>query len=114
MSKLLQIIIWNVELRCIISFFIRVSVRKIVWNLLSLSQTGSRVESIAMGDAPQCIRLVAELKTIFERQNNLRPIFSALFRMNRRERQHASPLRRLLAEAGIEYSELQVSIATPD
>lgn len=48
-----------------------------------------------------------ELKTIFERQNNLRPIFSALFRMNRRERQHASPLRRLLAEAGIEYSELQ-------
>ncbi|XP_014473759.1 PREDICTED: maternal protein exuperantia [Dinoponera quadriceps] len=48
-----------------------------------------------------------ELKMIFERQNNLRPIFSALFRMNRRERQHASPLRRLLAEAGIEYSELQ-------
>lgn len=44
---------------------------------------------------------------IFERQNNLRPIFSALFRMNRRERQHASPLRRLLAEAGIVYSELQ-------
>lgn len=48
-----------------------------------------------------------ELKIIFERQNNLRPIFSALFRMNRRERQHASPLRRLLAEAGIVYSELQ-------
>lgn len=48
-----------------------------------------------------------ELKMIFERQNNLRPIFSALFRMNRRERQHASPLRRLLAEAGIVYSELQ-------
>lgn len=48
-----------------------------------------------------------ELKMVFERQNNLRPIFSALFRMNRRERQHASPLRRLLAEAGIVYSELQ-------
>lgn len=48
-----------------------------------------------------------KLKMIFERQNNLRPIFSALFRMNRRERQHASPLRRLLAEAGIVYSELQ-------
>ncbi|XP_011157853.1 maternal protein exuperantia [Solenopsis invicta] len=48
-----------------------------------------------------------ELKMIFERQNNLRPIFSARFRMNRRERQHASPLRRLLAEAGIVYSELQ-------
>ncbi|KAL0114564.1 hypothetical protein PUN28_011695 [Cardiocondyla obscurior] len=48
-----------------------------------------------------------KLKMIFERQNNLRPIFSALFRMSRRERQHASPLRRLLAEAGIVYSELQ-------
>lgn len=48
---------------------------------------------------------------VFERQNNLRPIFSALFRMNRRERQHASPLRRLLAEAGIVYSELQVSVS---
>ncbi|XP_043263466.1 maternal protein exuperantia [Colletes gigas] len=49
----------------------------------------------------------AELKIVFERQNNLRPIFGVLFRLNRRERQHASPLRRLLAEAGIEYSQLQ-------
>ncbi|XP_068983521.1 maternal protein exuperantia [Bombus flavifrons] len=49
----------------------------------------------------------AELKIVFERQNTLRPIFGALFRVNRRERQHASPLRRLLAEAGIEYSQLQ-------
>lgn len=54
---------------------------------------------------------IVELKMVFERQNNLRPIFSALFRMNRRERQHASPLRRLLAEAGIVYSELQVSVS---
>ncbi|KAL6259710.1 hypothetical protein P5V15_009623 [Pogonomyrmex californicus] len=72
----------------------------------------------AMKRAVECIREFAqpvdieekehnELKMIFERQNNLRPIFSALFRMNRRERQHASPLRRLLAEAGIVYSELQ-------
>ncbi|XP_076632606.1 maternal protein exuperantia isoform X2 [Colletes latitarsis] len=49
----------------------------------------------------------AELKIVFKRQNNLRPIFGVLFRLNRRERQHASPLRRLLAEAGIEYSQLQ-------
>lgn len=48
----------------------------------------------------------AELKIVFERQNSLRPIFGDLFRVNRRERQHASPLRRLLAEAGIEYTQL--------
>lgn len=49
----------------------------------------------------------AELKMVFERQNTLKPIFRALFCMNRRERQHASPLRRLLAEAGIEYPDLE-------
>ncbi|XP_076645145.1 maternal protein exuperantia [Halictus rubicundus] len=49
----------------------------------------------------------AELKIVFERQNTLKPIFEVLFRVNRRERQHASPLRRLLAEAGIEYAELE-------
>lgn len=46
---------------------------------------------------------------MFERQNSLRPIFG-VYRENRRERQHASPLRRLLAEAGIEYTLLQVRI----
>lgn len=49
----------------------------------------------------------AELKIVFERQNSLKPIFGVLFRVNRRERQHASPLRRLLAEAGIEYAQLR-------
>ncbi|KZC14525.1 PREDICTED: maternal protein exuperantia [Dufourea novaeangliae] len=49
----------------------------------------------------------AELKIVFERQNSLKPIFGVLLRVNRRERQHTSPLRRLLAEAGIEYSQLQ-------
>ncbi|XP_076755168.1 maternal protein exuperantia [Xylocopa sonorina] len=49
----------------------------------------------------------AELKIVYERQNSLRPIFGILFRANRRERQHANPLRRLLAEAGIEYAQLQ-------
>ncbi|XP_076679899.1 maternal protein exuperantia [Andrena cerasifolii] len=49
----------------------------------------------------------AELKRVWERQKSLKPIFGALFRVNRRERQHASPLRRLLAESGIEYSQLK-------
>ncbi|KAK2581079.1 hypothetical protein KPH14_006121 [Odynerus spinipes] len=49
----------------------------------------------------------AKLKVIFERQNSLRPIFGPLFKVSRKERQHLSPLRRLLAEAGIEYSHLQ-------
>lgn len=56
------------------------------------------------------VGLVSELKMVLERQNTLRPIFESLFRGNRRERQHASPLRRLLAEAGIEYAQLQVRI----
>ncbi|KAI4497881.1 hypothetical protein M0802_006997 [Mischocyttarus mexicanus] len=49
----------------------------------------------------------AKLKVVFERQNSLRPIFGPLFKASRKERQHASPLRRLLAEAGIEYMQLQ-------
>ncbi|CAK9822192.1 Maternal protein exuperantia [Anthophora retusa] len=49
----------------------------------------------------------AELKVVFERQSTLKPIFEFFFRINRRERQYASPLRRLLAEAGIEYTQLQ-------
>ncbi|XP_078034736.1 maternal protein exuperantia [Augochlora pura] len=51
----------------------------------------------------------AEQKIVFERQNTLKPIFGVLFRMNRRERQHASPLRRLLAEAGIDYAQLETA-----
>lgn len=50
---------------------------------------------------------LAELKLVLKRQSSLKPIFGALFRVNRRERQHASPLRRLLAEAGVEYAQLQ-------
>ncbi|XP_066587722.1 maternal protein exuperantia-like [Prorops nasuta] len=49
----------------------------------------------------------SELKLIFERQSSLRPIFDTLIRRSRRERQHATPLRRLLAEAGINYIQLQ-------
>ena len=47
------------------------------------------------------------LKIILERQNSLRPVFGPLLRVkNRRERQHASNLRRILAEAGIDYQML--------
>lgn len=49
----------------------------------------------------------AKLTVIFERQNSLKPIFGPLFKISRKERQHLSPLRRLLAEAGIEYSHLE-------
>lgn len=49
----------------------------------------------------------AKLKVIFNRQNSLKPIFGPLFRASRKERQHLSPLWRLLAEAGVEYSHLQ-------
>lgn len=46
---------------------------------------------------------LARLKTVLEHQKSLRPIFVPLLRLNRRERQHASNLRRILAEAGIDY-----------
>ncbi|XP_015598178.1 maternal protein exuperantia [Cephus cinctus] len=55
---------------------------------------------------------LAELKLVLERQNSLKPIFGALLRVSRRERQHASPLRRLLAEAGVEYAVLQEAWST--
>ncbi|XP_012273305.1 maternal protein exuperantia [Orussus abietinus] len=52
------------------------------------------------------IEELAELKLVLQRQNGLQPIFGPLLRV-RRDRQYASPLRRLLAEAGIDYKLLQ-------
>jgi len=49
---------------------------------------------------------LARLKTVLEHQKSLRPIFGPLLRQNRRERQHANNLRRILAEAGIDYAML--------
>lgn len=46
---------------------------------------------------------LARMKTVLEHQKSLRPIFGPLLRLNRRERQHANNLRRILAEAGIDY-----------
>lgn len=48
------------------------------------------------------------LKQVLERQFTLKPIFKPLMEITRRERQHATPLRRLLAEAGIDYEQLKV------
>ncbi|XP_046433574.1 maternal protein exuperantia [Neodiprion virginianus] len=50
---------------------------------------------------------LAGLKLVLNRQNSLRPVFGMLLRQSRRERQHASLLRRLLAEANVDYVELQ-------
>ncbi|XP_046751593.1 maternal protein exuperantia [Diprion similis] len=50
---------------------------------------------------------LAGLKLVLNRQNSLRPVFGMLLRQSRRERQHASLLRRLLAEANVDYAELQ-------
>ncbi|KAK0080398.1 hypothetical protein PV325_014016 [Microctonus aethiopoides] len=47
------------------------------------------------------------LKLVLERQDNLKPLFQPLLQMTRRERQHASPLRRLLAEANNTWSDGQ-------
>ncbi|XP_069672494.1 maternal protein exuperantia [Periplaneta americana] len=49
---------------------------------------------------------LAGLKVVLERQNSLRPIFNSMLRINRRERQRATNLRRILAEAGIDYEML--------
>lgn len=49
----------------------------------------------------------AELKVVLNRQNALRPIFRHLHKASRRERQRASLLRRLLAEAEIDFSTLE-------
>lgn len=44
---------------------------------------------------------------MLERQNTFRPVFGALMRASRQERQHASHLRRLLAENNINYDKLK-------
>ncbi|XP_011298567.1 maternal protein exuperantia [Fopius arisanus] len=47
-----------------------------------------------------------KLKLVLDRQHSLLPVFRHLLAMNRKERQHASPLRRLLAESDIDYAQL--------
>ncbi|KAG5894790.1 hypothetical protein JTB14_005226 [Gonioctena quinquepunctata] len=50
---------------------------------------------------------IAEFKVLLERQNTFRPVFGALLRASRPEREHASHLRRLLAENNINYDKLK-------
>ncbi|CAH1365028.1 hypothetical protein MTP99_001340 [Tenebrio molitor] len=50
---------------------------------------------------------IAQFKVLLERQNTFRPVFGALLRASRSERQHASHLRRLLAENNINYEKLK-------
>ncbi|EFA07494.1 maternal protein exuperantia-1 [Tribolium castaneum] len=50
---------------------------------------------------------IAQFKVLLERQNTFRPVFGALLRASRPERQHATHLRRLLAENNINYDKLK-------
>ncbi|XP_050514405.1 maternal protein exuperantia [Diabrotica virgifera virgifera] len=52
---------------------------------------------------------IALFKVLLERQNTFRPVFGALLRASRTERQHASHLRRLLAENNINYDKLKIA-----
>uniref|UniRef100_V5GJ40 Maternal protein exuperantia-1 n=1 Tax=Anoplophora glabripennis TaxID=217634 RepID=V5GJ40_ANOGL len=55
---------------------------------------------------------IAVFKVLLERQNTFRPVFGALLRASRTERQHASHLRRLLAENNINYDKLKEAYET--
>lgn len=50
---------------------------------------------------------IAIFKVLLERQNTFKPVFGALLRATPTERQHASHLRRILAENNIDYDKLQ-------
>nr|CAH7749029.1 unnamed protein product [Callosobruchus chinensis] len=52
---------------------------------------------------------IRSFKVLLERQNTFRPVFGALMRASRTERQHASHLRRLLAENDINYDKLKMA-----
>lgn len=55
---------------------------------------------------------IAIFKVLLERQNTFRPVFGALLRASRPERQHASHLRRLLAQNNINYDKLKEAYAS--
>ncbi|CAH1978139.1 unnamed protein product [Acanthoscelides obtectus] len=62
--------------------------------------------SNAIDDEEEEIR---SFKVLLERQNTFRPVFGALLRASSSERQHASHLRRLLAENDINYDKLKIA-----
>ncbi|XP_053620374.1 maternal protein exuperantia isoform X2 [Plodia interpunctella] len=55
------------------------------------------------------LRALHDLKTLLERQNTFRPVFAPLLRSARPERKRVTHLRRLLADAGLLYSQLQTA-----
>lgn len=56
--------------------------------------------------------MLVDSQVLLERQNTFRPVFGALLRASRPERQHASHLRRLLAENNINYDKLKEAYET--
>lgn len=50
---------------------------------------------------------IKEFKVLLDRQNTFKPVFGALLRATPTERQHASHLRRLLAENRLDYEKVQ-------
>lgn len=55
---------------------------------------------------------IAQLKVFLQRQNTFKPVFGALLRASRVERQHASRLRKLLAENNINFDKLKAAYET--
>ncbi|GJQ66342.1 exu [Trypoxylus dichotomus] len=55
---------------------------------------------------------IAQFKVLLERQNTFKPVFGALLRATPLERQHASHLRRILAENNIDYDKLKNAFET--
>jgi len=80
-----------------------------------------KANKISTGTEPDLIELVCPytnpvlaeqeeievFKVLLQRQNTFRPVFGALMRASPPERQHASHLRRLLAENNINYDKLK-------
>ncbi|XP_017776858.1 PREDICTED: maternal protein exuperantia [Nicrophorus vespilloides] len=52
---------------------------------------------------------IKEFKVLLDRQNTFKPVFGALLKATPTERQHASHLRRLLAENNIDYEKVKVA-----
>ncbi|KAK9687303.1 Exuperantia SAM-like domain [Popillia japonica] len=55
---------------------------------------------------------IIQFKVLLERQNTFKPVFGALLRATPVERQHASHLRRILAENNIDYDKIKNAFET--
>ncbi|XP_022913063.1 maternal protein exuperantia-1 [Onthophagus taurus] len=52
---------------------------------------------------------IVKFKVLLDRQNTFKPVFGALLRATATERQHASHMRRILAENNIDYDQLRTA-----